>query len=643
MASSVESACAPQVNNMNYIQRMIDINASNLDGLRTQCTTSSDLIQQEIRDQEAKLVKLFSRMLEARQQIEAQCTSYFDYHQYPRLEQWLNVVGIASCGVKAIVERYGSFGSLLAAPENQVRDVLENSEANSVEDAWKLVSALSHLRRFTERRKEGRNDRLNDSKTNSNIYSWSYGKENHVQHNSTSSSSQSSIANTDDTPSTPGSDLGVEQANSPRRSPKPEIMKRSKSEDLEVLKDEEKRKRYDIILRDGLPDWRQPVFYYRRVRKMGFLEFLIFIFVIFTVGHFIIAWSVYLERKFELDDVLTSFKKKKEKRNRKLIKQGAVVDEVQVEDILDVEGVHKPTFWDLLPFVLYRLIVSTIRQARMRREYERQQKIRQQLMEEEEKREREKELENLLKPKPRRQRVQQPGVSSEDVAKWEGAPVTTHLARDDDLTRATEVENGMTPGQKEGEWNEEDLSKLSRLMVKYPGGTPGRWEKVACDMGRSVKDITMQVKQTKSMIKDQAVPHQADLTRLVPNKKTTSLDDNIVTQAVREDNNGMSNDHQVKPTTNGVSKQKSEIPEKGYSTTSAARSSTAESSEDDRNAWSQNQQKLFEKALSLVPKDAPDRWTQIARNVPGKTKDECVARYKFLVEMLKKRKRGETK
>jgi predicted Rossmann fold nucleotide-binding protein DprA/Smf involved in DNA uptake len=32
--------------------------------------------------------------------------------------------------------------------------------------------------------------------------------------------------------------------------------------------------------------------------------------------------------------VLTSFKKKKEKRNRKLIKQGAVINEVQVEDIL---------------------------------------------------------------------------------------------------------------------------------------------------------------------------------------------------------------------------------------------------------------------------------------------------------------------
>ena len=35
------------------------------------------------------------------------------------------------------------------------------------------------------------------------------------------------------------------------------------------------------------------------------------------------------------------------------------------------------------------------------------------------------------------------------------------------------------------------MSKLSRLMVKYPGGTPGRWEKVACDMGRSVKDVSL--------------------------------------------------------------------------------------------------------------------------------------------------------
>lgn len=122
------------------------------------------------------------------------------------------------------------------------------------------------------------------------------------------------------------------------------------------------------------------------------------------------------------------------------------------------------------------------------------------------------------------------------------------------------------------------------------------------------------------------------MSRLVPNnKKTANLDDNIVTTAIREGHNGFSGDHQVKPTTNGVTK--SEIQDKGYSTVSAAKSSTAEfstaeSSEDDRNAWSQNQQKLFEKALATVAKDASDRWTQIARNVPGKSKVSSLKEYK---------------
>jgi hypothetical protein len=78
----------------------------------------------------------------------------------------------------------------------------------------------------------------------------------------------------------------------------------------------------------------------------------------------------------------------------------------------------------------------------------------------------------------------------------------------------------------------------------------------------------------------------------------------------------MSSEDQVKPTTNGVAKQ---ALDKGYSVASTT-GATTESSEDDKNAWSQNQQKLFEKALGSVPKDVPDRWTQIARNVPGKTK-----------------------
>ena len=93
-----------------------------------------------------------------------------------------------------------------------------------------------------------------------------------------------------------------------------------------------------------------------------------------------------------------------------------------------------------------------------------------------------------------------------------------------------------------------------------------------------------------------------------------------MTQAVRDENNGLSNGQQVNTASQNIHKQESEIQDKGYSTASVGKISTTESSEDDKMLWSQNQQKLFEKALASVPKDASDRWTQIARNVPGKNR-----------------------
>ncbi|ESO87958.1 hypothetical protein LOTGIDRAFT_126787 [Lottia gigantea] len=65
----------------------------------------------------------------------------------------------------------------------------------------------------------------------------------------------------------------------------------------EILKDEDKRKRYDKVLVEGLPDWRQPIFYYRRVRKMGLGELFILLAGIGTIGQFLTNWAVYFEKK----------------------------------------------------------------------------------------------------------------------------------------------------------------------------------------------------------------------------------------------------------------------------------------------------------------------------------------------------------
>ena len=56
--------------------------------------------------------------------------------------------------------------------------------------------------------------------------------------------------------------------------------------------------RYDVVLQTGLPDWKQPVFYYRRVRKLGLTELAVILLLILTVGHYLVLWATYLERRY---------------------------------------------------------------------------------------------------------------------------------------------------------------------------------------------------------------------------------------------------------------------------------------------------------------------------------------------------------
>lgn len=56
--------------------------------------------------------------------------------------------------------------------------------------------------------------------------------------------------------------------------------------------------RYDKVLRDGLPDWKSMVYYYRHYRKMGLTEMCVLLFIILTVGQYIVSWAAYVEKKY---------------------------------------------------------------------------------------------------------------------------------------------------------------------------------------------------------------------------------------------------------------------------------------------------------------------------------------------------------
>ena len=70
----------------------------------------------------------------------------------------------------------------------------------------------------------------------------------------------------------------------------------------EVLKDKEKRDIYDRVLVEGLPDWRSPAFYFRRMRKIGLVEALLYVFVLITVFQYFIHKAHHWEKKFTLKE-----------------------------------------------------------------------------------------------------------------------------------------------------------------------------------------------------------------------------------------------------------------------------------------------------------------------------------------------------
>ncbi|KAK3715616.1 hypothetical protein QZH41_009608 [Actinostola sp. cb2023] len=270
----------------------------------------------------------------------------------------------------------------------------------------------------------------------------------------------------------------------------------------EVLRDEEKRKRYDGILRDGLPDWRQPVFYYRRVRKMGFIEFFILLFLILTVGHFIVIWSMYLEKKFEMEELLTSKIKREEKKKRKAKAEYIEDNITEIADALVHEtGYKRPTFFDLLPFKICRSTVafwlSLPARYRVYLEY-REEMMRMKLEEEQQAEEENEEGKVVIKlqsdfeqPRPRRrQRVIFPeALADDDDSAWAAAPVTNMIEPEEHENEENDEK------YKSEEWTDEDFSRLSRAMVKFPGGTPKRWVKIAQELGKSVEMVTKQMKK----------------------------------------------------------------------------------------------------------------------------------------------------
>ena len=220
-----------------------------------------------------------------------------------------------------------------------------------------------------------------------------------------------------------------------------------------------------------------------------------------------------------------------------------------------------------------------------------------------EKKRKEKEEEELVR-KLEAERVQQKEERKEGMRRRKEQQSKLFEKTDEELAAYSATIIKHTKGNEEirtkipisgGLWTDEDLVELTRLTKKYPGGSVDRWEIISAQMGRNVSEVTFMAYKLKDNVY-QKVGETEKLMQTI-NKELTKK---IKTKAVEPE---------------------PALAEKG---------------------WSQELQKALEAAIQKYPKGGnEDRWVKIANSVPGKTKEDCQNRYKYLVELVKKQRAKE--
>ncbi|KAL4713219.1 hypothetical protein ACJJTC_002965 [Scirpophaga incertulas] len=127
------------------IQSMIDVSADILEGLRTQCSTSAELTQQEIRTLEGKLVKHFSSQLFIKARFGEELQR--ELRGVPCLAQWLKVVGLSLEAIDAVCSRVGSLEELRERSDHELRALLTGARD---EEVRRLCRAMHRLTTYTE-------------------------------------------------------------------------------------------------------------------------------------------------------------------------------------------------------------------------------------------------------------------------------------------------------------------------------------------------------------------------------------------------------------------------------------------------------------------------------------------------------------
>ncbi|CAH8833493.1 unnamed protein product [Trichobilharzia szidati] len=262
----------------------------------------------------------------------------------------------------------------------------------------------------------------------------------------------------------------------------------------EILKNPELRTKYDEVLQNGLPSWRTTVFYYRKLRKMSNYELFGLFFGMATVIHYAVLWGSVFERRLTLEDQLSSSLKRHKARDRKL----ELINQEISDELKKIPG---PGWKDILPFAIVKWIYAIVtffpilfsftkevlfQKIQERRELKEEMRIIQQNKEK-----------IKAEKQERKRRLLHEQTVLKEVEKEAGQSTINSVLTDlpdieTDSYEDASKNKSSTPIFQE--WSEVDVNNLVRAVIRYPGGVPGRWERIAESLGRSVPDVVRKAK-----------------------------------------------------------------------------------------------------------------------------------------------------
>jgi hypothetical protein len=152
--------------------------------------------------------------------------------------------------------------------------------------------------------------------------------------------------------------------------------------------------------------------------------------------------------------------------------------------------------------------------------------------------------------------------------------------------RQNQANNKEEQKKDKSSWTKDDYATLAKALNKFPGGTQDRWKTISNYLGdRFTSKDVIEMSKTLAALGKNAVKNTEE-------------------KIIRSDGANVE----------GAKTEVEEVP------------------------WSDKEQKMLETALRTFPRSLPgkERWTKIAVSIPNKTPKDCLARFRYVANLLKK-------